>query len=156
MGSLGVDPRSVGVEVAEGLCALGGGNHFGWRPPLWGGGPCPLYHYALAFALQLRKSTENFSQGSRAAWGLLVAPTWLTFEGLPRLACLDVRSPRFPRWLQSPLDRPGAFRVAVLRGSPHQLTSSRNSRSMLWCSRRRTESPNPREFACYQRTKVCW
>jgi hypothetical protein len=37
------------------------GDHFGWRPPWWGGGPCPLCHYALAFALQLRKSTENLS-----------------------------------------------------------------------------------------------
>jgi hypothetical protein len=27
------------------------------------------------------------SLGSRVAIGLLVAPTWLSFEGLPRLAC---------------------------------------------------------------------
>jgi hypothetical protein len=31
----------------------------------WGGGPCPFFNYTLAFALQLRKSTENLSQGSR-------------------------------------------------------------------------------------------
>jgi hypothetical protein len=29
-----------------------------------GGGPCPFFSYILAFALQLRKSTENLSQGS--------------------------------------------------------------------------------------------
>jgi hypothetical protein len=36
--------------------------------PAWGGkcGPCP---YTLAFALQLRKITENLSQGSRKAVG---------------------------------------------------------------------------------------
>jgi hypothetical protein len=28
-------------------------------------GPCPFFNYTLAFALQLRKSTENLSQGSR-------------------------------------------------------------------------------------------
>jgi hypothetical protein len=30
-----------------------------------GGGACPFFNYTLAFALQLRKSTENLSQGSR-------------------------------------------------------------------------------------------
>jgi hypothetical protein len=30
-----------------------------------GGGPCPSINYTLAFALQLRKSTENLGQGSR-------------------------------------------------------------------------------------------
>jgi hypothetical protein len=43
----------------------------------------------LAFALQLRKSKKNLSQGSRAATGLLIAPTWLSFEGLPRLAAAE-------------------------------------------------------------------
>jgi hypothetical protein len=31
------------------------------------GEPCPFLNYTLAFALQLRKSTENLSQGSRLA-----------------------------------------------------------------------------------------
>jgi hypothetical protein len=30
-----------------------------------GDGLCPFSNYTLAFALQLRKSTENLSQGSR-------------------------------------------------------------------------------------------
>jgi hypothetical protein len=30
-----------------------------------GCGPCPFFSYTLTFALQLRKSTENLSQGSR-------------------------------------------------------------------------------------------
>jgi hypothetical protein len=46
-----------------------------------------LLTYTLAFALLLRKSTENLSQGSRVATGILVAPTWLSFEGQPLLAC---------------------------------------------------------------------
>jgi hypothetical protein len=60
--------------VAEGL-------HDWWRQAM------PLLNYTLAYALQLRKSTENLSQGSRAATGLLVALTWLSFEGRPRLVC---------------------------------------------------------------------
>jgi hypothetical protein len=31
----------------------------------WGRRAVPLFNYTLAFALQLRKSTENLSQGSR-------------------------------------------------------------------------------------------
>jgi hypothetical protein len=48
----------------------GGGEHFGWRPPRSDvGRPCHLFIYTQAFALQLRKSTENLSQGSRAVLG---------------------------------------------------------------------------------------
>jgi len=31
----------------------------------------PLFIYTLAFALQLRKSTENLNQGSRAVLGIV-------------------------------------------------------------------------------------
>jgi len=43
------------------------------KPPSLGEGecePCPDFaFYTLAFALQLRKITENLSQGSRKAFG---------------------------------------------------------------------------------------
>jgi hypothetical protein len=87
----------------------------------------PLFNYAVAFALQLRKSTENLSQGSRAATGLLAAPTWLSFEGLPRLAWWTSDHPGFPGDFSQPSVGTGAFRVAGLRGSPHR----RNFRSVL-------------------------
>jgi hypothetical protein len=80
------------------------GDHIGWSPPWWGGGPCPLSHYALAFALQLRKSTENLSHGSRAAGGCSLRRLDC-FCGTASTGLLDVRSPRFPRWLQSALGR---------------------------------------------------
>jgi hypothetical protein len=83
---LGVEPRSVGIAFAEGLCDLG-----------------------------VR------GQGSRAARGLLVAPTRLSFEGLPRLACWTSNHPGLPGDFSRPSVGTGAFRVAVLRGSPHQL-----------------------------------
>jgi hypothetical protein len=50
--------------LADGLCDLGG-NHFGWRPPWLGKAGRVLLNDTLAFALQLRKSTENLSQGNR-------------------------------------------------------------------------------------------
>jgi len=43
-------------------------------------------------------------------------------------------------------------RVAVLGGSPHQLTLSQSSRSGLWCGRQTAERPDPRVSACYLRT----
>jgi hypothetical protein len=91
----------------------------------------PIFSYTLAFALELRKSTENLSQGSRAATGLLDAPTWPSFQGLPRLACWTSDHPGYPGDFSQPSVGTSAFRVAVLRGSPHQLTSSRKSRSVV-------------------------
>jgi hypothetical protein len=60
---------------------------FGWRRPWLGKRAVPLLYYTLAFELQLTKITENVSQCSRAATGLLSASTCLPFEGQPRLAC---------------------------------------------------------------------
>jgi hypothetical protein len=128
-------------------------GRFGWRPPWLGRRALPLLNYILASALELRKSNENFSQGSQEATGLLVAPTWLSCEGQPRLACWKSVELGYPVDSSQPSTGTGAFRVAGLRGSPHQLTSSRNS--MLSGGQRRTESPNHREYACYQRPKLC-
>jgi hypothetical protein len=51
VGCLGVEPRKIGIALAEGL-------HY------WGGRAVPLLNYAVALALQLSKSTENLSQDS--------------------------------------------------------------------------------------------
>jgi hypothetical protein len=66
-GSLGVEPRSFGNALADGLCELGGGggNHFGRRLPWLGNAgraPFELYH---GICLTTEESTENISQGSR-------------------------------------------------------------------------------------------
>jgi hypothetical protein len=129
MDFLGDEHRSVWVVLAEGLCDFGGiTSAEGHRDGEAGHAP---FSYAQAFALQLRKSTENLSQGRRAARGLLVAPTWLSFEGLPRLACWTSDHPSFPGDFSQPSVGTGASRVAVVRVYSLQLTSSRNSRSML-------------------------
>jgi hypothetical protein len=89
---LGVEPRSVGVPLAVGLCDLGGGGSLRLKASVMGKRAVPLFDYALASALQLRRKTENLSQGSRAATGLLAAPTWLSFEAQPQLASAKVPS----------------------------------------------------------------
>jgi hypothetical protein len=96
-----------------------------------GGRAVPLLNYTLAFALQLRKSTESLSQGSRV----------VANYSLRRRGCLFMDSlgwpaehspPRLPVGdFSQPLVGPGAFQVAELRGSPHQPTLSRNSQSVL-------------------------
>jgi hypothetical protein len=126
---LGVEPRTVRVVLAEGLCGLGGSLRL--KGSVMGRQAVPLFNYALAFALQLRKSTENLSQGSGAATGLLVAPVLLSFEGQPRLACWTSVHLGYPGDFSQPLVGASASRVAGLRGLPQQLTSNRNSRSVL-------------------------
>ena len=44
-------------------------------------------------------------------------------------------------------------RVAILGGSPHQLTLSQSSWSGLWCGRQTAEHPDPCVSACYLHTK---
>jgi hypothetical protein len=73
-----VGPGSVRVVLAEGLCDWGGTLRL--KASVTGRRAVPLFSLCPAFALQLRKSTENLSQGSRAARGLLVAPTWLSLR----------------------------------------------------------------------------
>jgi hypothetical protein len=60
-----VEPRSVGIALADGLCELGGGITLAEGLRDWGWRAVSLLNYTLAFALQLRKSTENLSQGGR-------------------------------------------------------------------------------------------
>jgi hypothetical protein len=127
----------------------GGGNTSAEGLHDWGRRVVPLLNYTLAFALQLRESTENLCQCSRVVGDyslrrlgrlLGTASAGLLNISPPRLAVGD---------FSQPLVGTSAFQVAELRGSRRQLTLSQNSQSVLWCGWRRMESPNPREFACY-------
>jgi hypothetical protein len=53
---LGVDPRSLGVILAEGLCDLRGSLRL--KASVMGGGAWPFFHYAPTFAFQLRKARK--------------------------------------------------------------------------------------------------
>jgi hypothetical protein len=63
-GFLGFEPRGVVIALADGLCDLREeiASAEGLRD--WGRRAVPLLNYTLAFALQLRKITENLSQGA--------------------------------------------------------------------------------------------
>jgi hypothetical protein len=83
---------------------FGGGGRFGWRPPWLGRRAVLLLNYILAFALQLRKITENLSQGSPVVTGLFfanLADFWRTASA----GLLHVSSPQFPGGLLSALGR---------------------------------------------------
>jgi hypothetical protein len=55
------------IALADGLCDLRGEITSAEGLRDWGRRAVPLLNYTLAFALQLRKSTENLSQG-RSDW----------------------------------------------------------------------------------------
>jgi hypothetical protein len=86
-GFLEVGHRSVVIALTYSLCELGRGG--GGKTPasiIREDEALPLLNYTLAFALQLRKSTENLSKCSRVV-RLLLSPTWLLFEGMTGLPC---------------------------------------------------------------------
>jgi len=99
--------------------------------------PCPDFVLNnLAFALHLRKITENLSQGSRMALGCL-APNAIRLSTWPRraVASTGLLSPaalglRVRRQGQ-PSGSLSTFRVAVLGGSPHQITLNQSSQTVL-------------------------
>jgi hypothetical protein len=109
----------------------------------------PLLNYTLTFALQLTKSMENLSHDSRVVRHYSLRRLGLFLKAAS--ACLlNISPPRLTVGdFNQPLVGTSAFQVAEPSGSPHQLSLSRNSRSLLWCGRRRMESPYPCEFACY-------
>jgi hypothetical protein len=118
-----------------------------------GGGPCPFFttpwHLSYNWG-KARKSQSGYPTSHRASRCANLAVFW----GTASAGLLHVGSPRLPGGFSQPSVGASDFRVAGLRGSPHHLTSSGNSRSLLWFGRRRIESPNPRDFACCQRTEV--
>jgi hypothetical protein len=63
-GCLGVEPREMGSIWLRAWATLGGGIILAEGLHDWGMRAVPLLSYTLAFSLQLRKSTQNLSQGS--------------------------------------------------------------------------------------------
>jgi hypothetical protein len=117
---------------------------------IWGVWALHLLNDIMVFALQLRKSTENLSRGSR-----------LVADRSRRLGRLFMDSLGWPaKYLLTSVTR-GALQSAVgwhgcrTKGFPSSaIFEPKLSPSVLWCSRQKMESPNPREFACYLRLTV--
>ena len=112
-------------------------------------------NYALAFTLQQRKITVKPQSGQlKSAWqitaehdlfGRLGHRLAVASTGLLAPVALGLHL----RGRGQPSARVNICRGAELRGSPLQLTLSRNSQLGLWRCRRKKEHPNPRESACY-------
>jgi hypothetical protein len=137
------------------------GRHFGEAAvPEGKCGRAASLHYTLAFSLQLRKNRKTLSQGSRKVPNRTVVDTIRLVEltvvlraastGLLTIITLGLPS----MWRRQPSVSANTCRVAELRGSPHRITSSRNSRLGLRCGRQTTEHQNPSKFSCYCCTKV--
>jgi hypothetical protein len=122
-GCLGVEPRRVGIPLADGLCDLEGGgeNHSGEDLHDWVRRAVPVLNYTLLFALQLKKNTENLSQGSRIVRNHSCVDL-AAFLGAASTSMLSI-SARLPVGdFSQPLVGTSAFQVAEQGGSPHQRT----------------------------------
>jgi hypothetical protein len=137
-------------------------DRFGWWP-LWlrekslrlkasmtgEGGPCPFWIIPWHLPYNWGKARKTLVRVAELLETTCSADL-AAFLGTASAGLLNISPPRLPVGdFSQPLVGVGAFQVAELWGSPHQPTLSRNSQSALWCGRRRMESPNPREFACY-------
>jgi hypothetical protein len=126
-----LDPEVLGSLWPKATATWGGGMTLAEGPHDWERRAKPPLNCILSFAIQPRKSAENISQVSRVATGLLVAPTWLSSGGQPRLACCTLFHLGYPWDFRQPSVGTGAFQVAGPRVSPHQLTLGRNPQSAL-------------------------
>jgi hypothetical protein len=103
----------------------------------WGRRAVPLSNYTLAFAIQLKKSTESLVRVAEwletTRYADLV-PFWATATaGLPSISW-----PRLPGGdFSQPSVGTGAFQVAGLRGSLHQVTfeSKLSVGTWKWCAK---------------------
>jgi hypothetical protein len=123
-------------------------------------GRAPSLHHFRSWHLPYNsgKIAENPVRATKRCWASqcparFVCSTWSSSSDvLNRLA-----GPRCS-WLTRHAEWPTLGQRRYLpscrtRGSPHQVTLSRNSPSELLRGRRRMEYPDPRESACYQGTK---
>jgi hypothetical protein len=126
-----------------------------WRPLWLGGGgginlaeglrncgkrSLPLLNYTLAFALQLRGSTENIIKGSRIVWDTSRYVDFSTFLGTASTDLLSIIPARLNVGdFGQPLvgTSVSQFSDIDLRGPPHQLTFSQSSQLVLWWGRRK-------------------
>jgi hypothetical protein len=122
-GCLGVERRRVGLALAEGLWDWWG-SHFGWRPP-WYTGIC------LKTKKTHGKPQSYYPNSARLL-------SWLgRLLETASIVLLRISPPLH----REPLVATSAFKVAEQSSSPHQLTLSRKSQLVLWCGRRKMESP---------------
>jgi hypothetical protein len=96
-----------------------------------GGGPCPFFSYNLGFPLQVKRSTENFSQVSRLVLDTsrinLAAILRAASTGLPSISPRRLTVGVFSQSFAGA----SAFQFTELRDSSHQLTLSQSSEYVI-------------------------
>jgi hypothetical protein len=99
-------------------------------------GLAPFELYPGIFVTTEEKYGKRHS-GKPSSWRQLVAQTWPSFQGSVSDGLLCISSPWLPVGdVSQPLVGTCAFQVAELRGSPHQLTLSRNFVSaLIWSAK---------------------
>jgi hypothetical protein len=101
----------------------------------WGRRAVPLWNYTVAFTLQLRKITENLSQGSRVVGDYSLYRLGRLFLWTASAGLLSVSPPRLPvGGFRQPLVGTSAFQVAELRDSPH-FESKFSVRALMWSAK---------------------
>jgi hypothetical protein len=95
-----------------------GGDHFGWRPPSWGGGPCPFFSLCPGIHLTNEQNHGKPQSGQPSSPGTARCADLALFWGTASAGLLDVRSPRLPGWLQSALGPHRCLRICRTKGFP--------------------------------------
>jgi hypothetical protein len=101
--NIALEPRRDGIALSEGLSDVGKG-------------PCPFSNYNLAFALEPRKSAENFSQGSRLLDNGHV--DLASVLGVASTGLLNISPPLPVGDFSQPLIGTSGFQVARTKGFP--------------------------------------
>jgi hypothetical protein len=135
----------VGIASAEGFCDWRRGHNFDWRPPWLGETGRAL----LVFVLQLRKSTDNLSWGSRIVLDTnpcVDLAAWI--EGSLYWLAEHQSSSVSRGWLRTDLDMHRCLPSCRTKGFPSS-ANFESKFSALRCDQRQIKSPYPCEFPCY-------
>jgi hypothetical protein len=112
---LGVEPRSVGVVLAEGLCGLG--ESLRLKASVMGRRALPLLPSA-GIRLTTEEKHGKPQSGQPSSQGTARCADLAVFWGTGSAGLLDVRSPRFPRCIQSAIGRNRCLPSCRTKGFP--------------------------------------
>jgi hypothetical protein len=133
---LGVEPRSDRVVLAEGLCDLGGiTSAEGLRDGEAGRTLCSL---CPGIRLTTVEKHGKPHSGLPNSPGTARCADLTVFWGTALAGLLDVRSPRFPRWLQSALGRHTCLPSCRTKGFPASANfeSKLSVNALMWSAKK--------------------
>jgi hypothetical protein len=119
------------------------GHHFSWRPPWLGKAGSGPFELDTGICLTPEEKHGKPQSGQPSSWRILVAPTWSFFRDSLGWPAKHQPSSVTRGWLQTSLGRHKCLPSCRTKRFSALATLNRNSQSVLWCGRRKTESPNP-------------